>query len=1205
MVWTDNTKIAGEKSQASPALAFFEGALHMVHIGTSSTHMYHSIFDGVNWHTRRIDGQESKASPALAVFRARLHMVHLGETSNRIWHSSYAYNRWTANTEIDGQLSREAPSLAVLGDPAAGTDRLHMAHIGNTSKRIWQTVFDGLDWASQGRVLEETTNARPVIASLDGVLHLVHLGESSNRIWWQQYDGSWISRGAIVDQLSKAPPALASFAGRLHMLHLGDETNRIWYSQLQDTGTWTANQRIRYQLSKAAPAMAGALDALHMVHLGDSSNQIWYSSGDGSVEQATTRRVVIIDMDGLRWDTCYRHLKRVREAGANTSQTYTYQLPAGASDDTVLGDGNHELHSALGELCFGDQTGFVDVRLARAPYPSYTFPSHATMYTGRCVGSHGIAGHDFVVRDTPQEWDRHDWESPPRGLALQGFCTGASSSGGVMADYLWGGIGRVSATDCVNRNRGLVSDLRVPNLYEIAHNNGLRSTVIHNFYHGSERPWERRGGDEWWRVTSGELRSLKDICSSEDIDQQEVFDSGALVKAELLLHYQPSTIRLPMVNQRYVTHYDTLVDRRSGERRSNIPPVKGDPDPVGPPDIITIYLSSIDNASHKDSIETQDPYLAWFDHRLARFVRELRDLDPQVFRNTIFVIASDHGHANIANEPDRDGVPSDTFLAIREELVRILHGDNRGEELLQSLRALAQSAGQYKHLVTSLVEGDFILTGESMNMYLYIRRPDQHEPTAVAGRVLGLALRVEPIGAVTRVGDRYEFLARGEDTSTVLDSQTARDAITPHLDLPDVSTAELGETSWTDPMLDAEETLRRSLASGNAFDRLRVADRISQVFPQGGINNSPDVIFMAPAQRSFDGGKSTHGSVAYSTSRVPLIFCGPGIPAEATIDEADVVDITPTILTLLGIDVSALNLDGRPLLDEGGRPVSTTPTPLPVDGVNIADVALPPVVPVRSHVDLPADALDPQASTPAMVRLRIFTGTRQPAVSVLATQHLSFATPAASTGTTVTAPGELLLRTIRLDTPRSPRWLSLLIADAVKRSPSFAIEPGAWDQAKCGDGEQEYVLQATDFHALVGHALARVAAPVIWDATDRVASALALAPPAGFAGAALWGPAITLLREAWRGVEVAAQASGFDQTAYREAVKRLADLAADLPDPFGRVAQEVASAIMDRPGRLEAGNSASALILSGELALSRIIIEKQIGSPTVRNRATR
>ena len=76
------------------------------------------------------------------------------------------------------------------------------------------------------------------------------------------------------------------------------------------------------------------------------------------------------------------------------------------------------------------------------------------------------------------------------------------------------------------------------------------------------------------------------------------------------------------------------------------------------------------------------------------------------------------------------------------------------------------------------------------------------------------------------------------------------------------------------------------------------------------MNRSPDIILLAPSQRSFSGGKSTHGSLAYPTTRIPMFFFGPGINERATIPEADLIDFTPTILSLLGVDTSDLGLDG-------------------------------------------------------------------------------------------------------------------------------------------------------------------------------------------------------------------------------------------------------------------------------------------------------
>ncbi|MDQ5835012.1 MAG: hypothetical protein M3550_18510, partial [Actinomycetota bacterium] len=59
------------------------------------------------------------------------------------------------------------------------------------------------------------SKATPALASFDGALHMVHLGDSSNKIWHSVFDGaSWSPNVAIPDQLSKAAPALATHERR-------------------------------------------------------------------------------------------------------------------------------------------------------------------------------------------------------------------------------------------------------------------------------------------------------------------------------------------------------------------------------------------------------------------------------------------------------------------------------------------------------------------------------------------------------------------------------------------------------------------------------------------------------------------------------------------------------------------------------------------------------------------------------------------------------------------------------------------------------------------------------------------------------------------------------------------------------------------------------------------------------------------------------
>ena len=683
---------------------------------------------------------------------------------------------------------------------------------------------------------------------------------------------------------------------------------------------WAQNIPIPYQLSKAAPGLAAFGGRLHMVHLGDSSNDIWYSTSDGVLVRRPERRVFVIDLDGVRWDSFYRHLKRVRDAGASTDVTYNFTLPPGASDDTILEDGDVQLRSALAELCFAPGNGMADVRLALAAYPSFTFPSHGTMYTGIGPGRHGIAGHTFIVRDAPPEWDRHSWDSLPRALALQGYCTDAESSAAALADYLWGGFDTVDGNSCRNRNRGLVSDLRVANLFEHAHEGSLRSCSIHSFYHGALRPWENEGWDQWLRYSPRELRSIKDVCSEEDIDQYETVDHGALVKAELLLESMPSKLQVISPNPNLPPSIPDSANRMTGARNPGWI-VRGEAHPDGIPDLVAIYLASVDNASHINGIRDQETYLAWFDHRLGRFVRELKRADPETFENTVFAFVADHGHAPIAQAPESSGVPSDNALAVREELVRILLGDEEGNDFLALAKAMSQMnyGLSYGGLVSDAIEDDCGAWAEAMNFYVYLRDPDKFPPVDVARRLLALPMRTEAYGALVLVRGQYQFLARGETSPAPLDSAASRTFVIPQLDVPPASTAEIDATSLSQADFDAELTLRNRLATDEAFALLQVVERVAGFHPVG-INQSPDVILLAPAGRSFSGGAATHGSFAYSTSRIPMVFCGPGMPSgRAQIDGARMIDFAPTVLSLLGLTPEGM--EGQPLLDRSGQVV--------------------------------------------------------------------------------------------------------------------------------------------------------------------------------------------------------------------------------------------------------------------------------------------
>jgi uncharacterized membrane protein len=320
--WKINIPIVDHLSKTSPALAVFNGLLHMVHIGNQSNDIWHSYYDGISWSADiKIDGHSSKASPALAVLNTMvgstpvslLHMVHIGDQSNDIWHSYYDGTSWSADIKIDGHSSKASPVLAVLTTLVGTTpvSLLHMIHIGNQSNDIWHSYYDGISWSADIKIDGHSSKASPALAVLNtmvgstpvSLLHMVHIGNQSNDIWHSYYDGiSWSADIKIDGHSSKASPALAVLntmvgstpVSLLHMVHIGDQSNDIWHSLYITGSTWEEDRKDSNQKSKAPVTLCEYNGMLYLVHLSDTTNNIWYSWYDPNIETISSQSPISI-----------------------------------------------------------------------------------------------------------------------------------------------------------------------------------------------------------------------------------------------------------------------------------------------------------------------------------------------------------------------------------------------------------------------------------------------------------------------------------------------------------------------------------------------------------------------------------------------------------------------------------------------------------------------------------------------------------------------------------------------------------------------------------------------------------------------------------------------------------------------------------------------------------------------------------------------
>lgn len=180
--WSPNLKIPNQSTKAPPALAYYNGKLHMVHLGSSSNSIYHSTFDNIKWSPNvTISNQYSKAAPALAVYNGKLHIVHLGSSSNDIWHSYYNGSTWSTNVRVLSHKSNASPAIAAYGS------KLHMVHKGESSTNIYHSSYNGSSWTDHGKINDQSSKSSPAIATYNGPMHIVHQGASSNQLWHSLY----------------------------------------------------------------------------------------------------------------------------------------------------------------------------------------------------------------------------------------------------------------------------------------------------------------------------------------------------------------------------------------------------------------------------------------------------------------------------------------------------------------------------------------------------------------------------------------------------------------------------------------------------------------------------------------------------------------------------------------------------------------------------------------------------------------------------------------------------------------------------------------------------------------------------------------------------------------------------------------------------------------------------------------------------------
>jgi hypothetical protein len=290
-LWSPSVMVSGLQSKSTPAVALFQGSMHMVRNDPQNNNalVWTTSADGLNWSPDQPLGPQSQAGASIAAFGAVLHMVYLEDGSNLVRWWTFDGGTWTDKGYIPDlsiqpptpPQNLSSPTLPVL----VSFGKLVMVFTDAASSEIYMAMFDGTAWGAKLSIRGQFSTSRVSLAVFQSKLHMVYLADDSDHVCWSVFVGSvfgpgaWWSRTRIRCRKSQSAPALAVRNGLLHMVHQGDGSNSMWWS-LYDGDEWTPSVTILGQTSQTTAALCETPDQsrLVMLRLGDALDEIWFSA---------------------------------------------------------------------------------------------------------------------------------------------------------------------------------------------------------------------------------------------------------------------------------------------------------------------------------------------------------------------------------------------------------------------------------------------------------------------------------------------------------------------------------------------------------------------------------------------------------------------------------------------------------------------------------------------------------------------------------------------------------------------------------------------------------------------------------------------------------------------------------------------------------------------------------------------------------------
>jgi len=160
--WNGDQIIPNAVNLTGIAAAVLNDTLHVVYADVSKGALMHTqSTDGTDWSNPvALPGHQTFDTPALAAYQGKLHLLHKGTGSTTLWHSTFENNSWSGDSQVQNHDSLDGPALAVHGG------LLCMVHrsSGNASE-VWYSTYNGTSWTADEGLPNHHTGDNPAVVS--------------------------------------------------------------------------------------------------------------------------------------------------------------------------------------------------------------------------------------------------------------------------------------------------------------------------------------------------------------------------------------------------------------------------------------------------------------------------------------------------------------------------------------------------------------------------------------------------------------------------------------------------------------------------------------------------------------------------------------------------------------------------------------------------------------------------------------------------------------------------------------------------------------------------------------------------------------------------------------------------------------------------------------------------------------------------------